>query len=282
MCLRELAIVDNTLEALGTPKEYQKLYNWIILIIVGWIVYVFCQLAFTYFVVFSYLPFDIICFVKLTYIVFLVNYPSNVIMLSALISAAILGCISCRFRRVNERLRVLYSDLFESSADYRRQNRSIFVHQRITEAKDHNQYIIWIIMHVHLQLCFISRKLNKVLKVQILIQIVWYFTKALPFYVFMYKLFGDHQIIWTFSKVFTSLCDCSDFVLKTILFLTLHYICQTIYNKINEIVTILHKLSNYNLDKDLREQVSNYNKILFYNFNFLCVILLALKIRISA
>jgi len=39
---------------------------------------------------------------------------------------------------------VLYSDLFERSADYRRQIRSIFVHQR-TEAKDHKQYI-WIIM----------------------------------------------------------------------------------------------------------------------------------------
>ena len=31
------------------------------------------------------------------------------------------------------------------SADYKRQNRSIFVHQRITGAKDHIQYI-WIIM----------------------------------------------------------------------------------------------------------------------------------------
>ncbi|KYQ49532.1 hypothetical protein ALC60_11397 [Trachymyrmex zeteki] len=41
MCLRELAITDETLEALGTPKEYQRLNNWIIRIIIGWIVYIF-------------------------------------------------------------------------------------------------------------------------------------------------------------------------------------------------------------------------------------------------
>ncbi|KYQ54451.1 hypothetical protein ALC60_14212 [Trachymyrmex zeteki] len=38
MCLRELAIIDETLEALGTPKEYQGLNNGIIRIIIGSIV----------------------------------------------------------------------------------------------------------------------------------------------------------------------------------------------------------------------------------------------------
>ena len=44
---------------------------------------------------------------------------------------------------------ILYSDLFENSIniDYKRQNRSIFVHQGITGIKDHNQYI-WIIIYI--------------------------------------------------------------------------------------------------------------------------------------
>ncbi|KYQ59138.1 hypothetical protein ALC60_01847 [Trachymyrmex zeteki] len=41
MCLHDLAIIDEPLEALGTLKEYQKLNNWIIRIIIGLIVYVF-------------------------------------------------------------------------------------------------------------------------------------------------------------------------------------------------------------------------------------------------
>lgn len=37
-CLRELSLVDNTLEALGTPKEYRRLYKWMIGVIVIWVV----------------------------------------------------------------------------------------------------------------------------------------------------------------------------------------------------------------------------------------------------
>jgi len=40
MCLHELSIVDDTLEALGVSKEYQQLRNWIIRIIFGWIVFI--------------------------------------------------------------------------------------------------------------------------------------------------------------------------------------------------------------------------------------------------
>ncbi|KYN21161.1 hypothetical protein ALC57_06471 [Trachymyrmex cornetzi] len=89
-CLRELAIVDHTLEILGTPKEYQRLRNWIIRIIIGWIVYVFYQLACD-FVTFFYLNIDVNFFV--TFVAILLNYPSYVIALSSLISAAILGLV---------------------------------------------------------------------------------------------------------------------------------------------------------------------------------------------
>lgn len=41
MCLHKLSIVDDTLEMLGTPNEYRRLYNWVIGIIVGWISLIF-------------------------------------------------------------------------------------------------------------------------------------------------------------------------------------------------------------------------------------------------
>ncbi|KYN28007.1 hypothetical protein ALC57_02584 [Trachymyrmex cornetzi] len=283
MCLHELAIVDDTLEALGTPKEYQRLRNWMIRIIIGWIAYVFFHLAhwnidqliLSFYGAYTYFSF---------FDPFLFYYPSNIIILNALISAAILGlvlylriytftlCVSSRFHRINERLRVLYSDLFESNTDYRRQNRSICVHQRIKEAKDHNQYI-WIIMHVHLQLCHISRKLNIVFKVQMLMQMIWYFSISIDKCILMFHFLAKHDIEWTFRISVLHLSDYFTFVLHSILFLILNYVCQTVYYKINEIVTILYKFSNYNLDEDLREQVNNYNKV-----SALCVILLALKI----
>ncbi|KYN12709.1 hypothetical protein ALC57_15125 [Trachymyrmex cornetzi] len=93
--LRELAIVDHTLEVLGTPKEYHRLRNWIIRIIIGWIVLVFCQLMCYNFTYFFYYNIDINfnLFVVVTYLMFLDNYPSNIIALSALFSAVILGLV---------------------------------------------------------------------------------------------------------------------------------------------------------------------------------------------
>ncbi|KYQ54790.1 hypothetical protein ALC60_06392 [Trachymyrmex zeteki] len=35
-CLYELSIIDDSLDALGASKKYQRLRNWIIRIIIGW------------------------------------------------------------------------------------------------------------------------------------------------------------------------------------------------------------------------------------------------------
>ncbi|KYN41541.1 hypothetical protein ALC56_04048, partial [Trachymyrmex septentrionalis] len=93
MCLRKLAIVDDSLKALGAPKEYQRLRNWIIRIIVGWILYIFCQLACTNIVIIFVLHYDVTAFWNITLETFLSNYSDNVIILSALISATIFGLV---------------------------------------------------------------------------------------------------------------------------------------------------------------------------------------------
>ncbi|KYQ54394.1 hypothetical protein ALC60_13750, partial [Trachymyrmex zeteki] len=147
MCLRELAIIDETLEVLGRPKEYQRLNNWIIRIIIGSIVYAFFDSTCSVFFIFlldDTFNFIYNLIISSVYIL-LWKYPSYIIILSSMISTTILGYTSSRFHRVNDLLHTHYSDLFESSVDYKRQNRSILVHQRITGAKDYNQYL-WIIM----------------------------------------------------------------------------------------------------------------------------------------
>ncbi|KYQ53601.1 hypothetical protein ALC60_00356, partial [Trachymyrmex zeteki] len=141
MCLHELSLVDNIMEAVGAPKEYQRLRKWIIRIIILWIVYIFQNFAvviyYSWFVFDS--NFDRICENLV------ITYPNIVHVLSALIWGTIFGYTSSRFHQVNDRLHVLYSDLFENNADYRGQNRSILVCQRITKAVNRKQYI-WIIM----------------------------------------------------------------------------------------------------------------------------------------
>ncbi|KYQ54043.1 hypothetical protein ALC60_08500 [Trachymyrmex zeteki] len=141
MCLHELSLVDDIMEAVGAPKEYQRLRKCIIRITILWIAYLFQSLAyimcFNWFVYDEY--FDELCKDCV------LHYPNCVHVLSALIWGTILGYTSSRFHQVNDRLHVLYSDLFENISDYRGQNRSIVVCQRITEAVDRKQYM-WILM----------------------------------------------------------------------------------------------------------------------------------------
>ncbi|KYN35373.1 hypothetical protein ALC56_10288 [Trachymyrmex septentrionalis] len=93
MCLRKLAIVDDSLEVLGVPKKYQRLRNWIIRIIVGWIVHIFYQLLLSNVIIFFVLQYDVILFLIITLSTFLMTYPEKVITLSALIPAVILGLV---------------------------------------------------------------------------------------------------------------------------------------------------------------------------------------------
>ncbi|KYQ48401.1 hypothetical protein ALC60_12557 [Trachymyrmex zeteki] len=94
MCLRELAMIDETLETLGTPKEYQRLNNWIIRIIIGLIVYFFFYLTYIIFSIFLLDDtFNFIDYLIMPFDIFLMNYPSYIIILNAMISATILGLV---------------------------------------------------------------------------------------------------------------------------------------------------------------------------------------------
>ncbi|KYM99799.1 hypothetical protein ALC62_09417 [Cyphomyrmex costatus] len=143
MCLHELSIVDDTLEVLGARKEYQRLNNEIIRIIIAWTVHgffhVFVYLSVEYYNFYDYINFIRIC------IAFVLNYPALVNVLNALIWEIVIGYMSSRFHQVNDCLNVLHSELFENIIDYRRRNKSILVCQQTTEVKDRKQYI-WIIM----------------------------------------------------------------------------------------------------------------------------------------
>ncbi|KYN06068.1 hypothetical protein ALC62_02979 [Cyphomyrmex costatus] len=146
ICLHELSIVDDTLEVLGAPKKYRVLRKWILRILIGWDIYhIINFVKFTYAFIVLY-SFQKMSFCHL-YVIFIYFYMNYIIASSALICGTVLRCTSSRFHQVNNLLRIIYSDIFENNADYRRtrQNRSILVSQRITGAKNRKQYI-WIIM----------------------------------------------------------------------------------------------------------------------------------------
>ncbi|KYN34435.1 hypothetical protein ALC56_11239 [Trachymyrmex septentrionalis] len=144
MCLHELSLVDDTMEAIGLPKKHQRLRKWIIRITIGYIVYVFYQFtipAYTSLIFYNSYP----SIREIVHMFLHLFFPEFVYISSALIWETIVGCVSFRFHQINHRLHIFYSELFENNADYRRQNRSNLVCQRISEIKDRKQ-CIWITM----------------------------------------------------------------------------------------------------------------------------------------
>ncbi|KYQ58972.1 hypothetical protein ALC60_02016 [Trachymyrmex zeteki] len=140
ICLHELSILDDTLKALGASKEYQRLRNWIIRMMIGWIIYVFSFLLIEYLsCVYIYrFNFNNIFTICLPIVMI---YPVFVNTLSALIWGIIIGYTSSRFHQINDRLHVLCPDLFKNDPDYERRNRSISVRQQMTGVKDRKHYI---------------------------------------------------------------------------------------------------------------------------------------------
>ncbi|KYN50300.1 hypothetical protein ALC62_10757, partial [Cyphomyrmex costatus] len=148
ICLRELSVVNDTLETLGAPNEYHRMRKWIIRIIIGCIVFVLYDIMVSVYPVKYYgSSMDSKIILKFIFFMLASYYPLCVNILSALICGTVLGYTSSRFHQVNDRLRVLYSDLFENHADYRyrKQNKSILVRECITGAKDRKQST-WILM----------------------------------------------------------------------------------------------------------------------------------------
>ncbi|KYM97759.1 hypothetical protein ALC62_11520 [Cyphomyrmex costatus] len=147
ICLHELSIVDDTLEALGAPKKYRMIRKWIIQIIIGWITLSFIDLAGLFYSFFSKYSFrsENLCLIIFKILAF--NYRRHFYTSNALICGTVIGYTSSRFHQVNNQLHEFYYNLFENNTDcrYRRQNRSILVRQRITEVEDRKEYI-WIIM----------------------------------------------------------------------------------------------------------------------------------------
>ncbi|XP_029159848.1 uncharacterized protein LOC114931878 [Nylanderia fulva] len=249
MCIRQLSIVDDTLEILGISKEYRRLYNWVIGTITGWILLIlFIDISDSVWLNYEY--FSIIRI----FVPFIENHLNHVIKFNVLICLIMLGYTGSRFQRINEYIR----DLFQHDAEQnKKRNELILVNQRRSETKECKQYM-WIIMHLHLQLCFISRELNKVFSVQLTLQMACYFLTCVDISREIYKTYIDRNIA---IEIGQAIDTCLIFILgliQSIKFIALNYICQTLCDKANETIAILYKVSNDHSDKDLDEQILQF------------------------
>ncbi|CAL1676351.1 unnamed protein product [Lasius platythorax] len=250
MCLRKLSIVDDTLEMLGTPKEYQRLYNWVIGVIIGWIALVFLLNASdSLWLNYEYFSLIRIC------VPFVANHLVHVNTLNVLIWVTILRYIGSRFQRINEHIHDMLED--ERTKGRNKSTLLQLIDEQRVEVKKYKQYM-WILRHVHLQLCLISRELNKIFGISMTLQMGCYFVIFMDVSRHIYRSYIDRNTDITIGQTLDNLFDYIWAVVHNAKFLALNLMCQTLCNKANETVAILYKLSTKNPGEDLREQILQF------------------------
>ncbi|XP_067203251.1 putative gustatory receptor 28a [Linepithema humile] len=190
------------------------------------------------------------------FVPFVANYIYHVSCLNSIMWGIILRYIASRFQQINEHL----ENLIKDDIKYTRHESLILgeeYQQRINfhKIKERRKFM-WIIMHVHLQLCLISRDLNKIFSVQMTLQMMSIFIFVINNCCIIYTSLLTNAT--TFGQVLDRSFNYFWTIVHNIKFLTLNYICQIVSEQATEAIVILYKLSNSSLDKDLREQALQF------------------------
>ncbi|XP_032682014.1 uncharacterized protein LOC116849201 isoform X2 [Odontomachus brunneus] len=168
-CLRKLAIIDDTLEKLGTATDYQKVYMTVLSVIFGWIAF---AISVTY--VKSFWLRDRCDALKAMYVSFLLEYVSYINLIGDLIIASTLRYIELKFDQVNEYLRKSEEvDEYETKRTWEH----FMLHSRPVgyPKSSRSKYTTWIVIHLHLELRKICREVNSIFELQMTLKMGCYF-----------------------------------------------------------------------------------------------------------
>ncbi|XP_071632446.1 uncharacterized protein [Temnothorax longispinosus] len=160
ICLKKLAIVDDSLEELGTPKMYQKMHMWSKIVIIGWLV----LSLFTNF-------YDSLWWLKKSgnaYVSYALNHSIHINTLVDLLFISILWYVGTRFDKVNEHMQYLLVRE-EHGLRCTWEKPDVIVHRYILYT-DNYKRTLWILMHVHLELCRLARELNMIFGMQMTLE----------------------------------------------------------------------------------------------------------------
>ncbi|XP_025266023.1 uncharacterized protein LOC109609834 isoform X1 [Camponotus floridanus] len=249
MCLSKLSIVDDMLEMLGTPKEYRQLYNWVIGIIIGWTALVFLiNASDSLWLNYEYFSLTRIC------VPFVANHLIHINTLNVLIWVTILRYTKSRFQRINEYIHDILKDGYIKG--HHKLTLQLIDEQRI-KIKKRKQYI-WILSHIHLQLCLISRELNKIFSISMTLQMGCYFVLFVDVSRHIYRSYIDRNAAIVIGQVLDNVFTYIWGVVHNVKFLALNLMCQNLCNKANETIAILYKLFPKNPEEDLREQILQF------------------------
>ncbi|XP_071632262.1 putative gustatory receptor 28b [Temnothorax longispinosus] len=245
--MKRLAAVDDTLEELGTPKIYQKLYAYAKSVLIGWFVcsYVANVFDMTWW---FYAVQDHRCMI----IPNIINHFHHTNMLIELLIMTFLWYIGTRFDKVNEHMRYLI--MKEEYGLRYLWRKTVPSTRRYIMCSDY-KLILWTSMHLHLELCQIARDLNTIFGPQMTMEMATYliYVARLCNYIYMQiqRKSRYMTIFWSGTSFWISL--------HLVQLFSLNYVCEKISAKANEMEKIIHQLTDSLQYADVRYEIYQFS-----------------------
>ncbi|XP_025262466.1 uncharacterized protein LOC112637290 [Camponotus floridanus] len=252
MCVRNLGLVDDTLELLRIPKEYCKMRNsikwiliiWFTLLCIGWIFNYICYIK-------EFQGARIIVISCILYYFFLLNLLMDIMIIF------LLRYIGTRFDKINECIEQLSKT---KKCGLRGIWKKSPINRYYVQSCKNRKHILWILMHLHLELCRIARNINDFFGTEMTLQTIY------KFVVFNAMIYLEYRILLCFTKVHEDSEESKAIFLIMTIFIsanlmnlvTINYICESVSIKAKKTMDIIHKLTNLVYFDQLREDICQF------------------------
>ncbi|XP_011858627.1 PREDICTED: uncharacterized protein LOC105556163 [Vollenhovia emeryi] len=260
-CLRKFDIVDNTLLKLGTITNYDKLCKKTVWFTLGWFVSVI-------FLIFSAALFinnehnrDL---AACLFCCLIQDYCCHINFIGDLITASILEYIGLKFDQVNEHLHNMIRNNEHKIQAW--QNSIIHPHQhrfsKLTLRTLSSKYIIWIVIHLHLELRKISCEIDSIFGTQMTFKMACYFAWIAIdlrdiFHAILINNYVKYKIIFFILHFVWFIHNCFKFLL-------INYMCETVSTKARATADLLNKLLCFSCDIEIREIILQFSSQTIY------------------
>ncbi|XP_028044668.2 uncharacterized protein LOC105828989 [Monomorium pharaonis] len=189
------------------------------------------------------------------YFMFLRDYSFHINFIGDLITASILEYIILKFNQINEHLQHLMKNNIHKIERVWENPIMRPYQQRFSNALS-KKCIMWIVIHLHLELRKISHEIDLIFGTQMTFKMACYFNWiVIDLRRIMYTVLIQNyarskiiviiiHIIWFFHNVFK--------------FILINYMCETLNTKASATADSLHRLLNYNCDVEIREIILQF------------------------
>ncbi|KAL6422647.1 hypothetical protein ACFW04_010706 [Cataglyphis niger] len=247
-CIIKLAGVDDTLEELGTPKIYRKIHRLGKRLIIGWIVY--SLILNIHDALFWLSEKKTVWRLFLSHIL---NCSIHINTFLDLLFIFLLWYIGTRFDKINEHVRCL---LMKEERGLRcTWKKSVIVPPRDTLCINNCKQTLWTTMHLHSELCRLTREFNSIFGTQIFLEMTSYllFLTIFCYYFCVILIKGYQKEIHLYTWLDISLW----IFLFLIKLCAINYICESITVKANGINKLI-QLTNSIRYADVWEEIYQF------------------------